>query len=444
MNIDTLLNSMKRNYDSIAIVTEGITYTFGEIYQEYEKIGKILDERKIADGKVVSLIAEFSPISIAYFLSLIERNVILVPISKAVKNMDEPIRISESQFVIDLRNEKKTQIWETKASVKHEMLKVLKEREVPGLILFSSGTTGEPKAALHDLSLLMEKFRNPGKKLSVITFLLFDHIGGFNTMMYSLTNGSLIVTLKDRSPEEVCKLIETYHVELLPTSPTFLNMLLLSHVYEKYDLSSLQMITYGTEPMPESALKSLHRLLPNVKLKQTYGLSEIGILSTKSESSDSLYMKIGGKGFETKVINGILHIKAKSAMMGYLNAPSPFDEDGWLNTKDQVEVKGEYMKILGRTTDLINIGGQKVYPNEIESALLSVDGVKDVYVYGKDSPITGKMVVAEIWVDPENQNRDFVKELRRYSKEHLESFKRPVSYRLTDKPFYSERYKKKR
>ena len=386
----------------------------------------------------------FSPVSIAFFITLIEKNAIVVPISKTIKNVERYISISESEYVIDLKDEKNFSVKETGHTVRHEMLRELVQKGHPGLILFSSGTTGEPKAALHDLSFLMEKFKKPGKRLSTVTFLLFDHIGGFNTMMHSLSSGNLIVTLKERSPEEVCRLIEKYHVELLPTSPTFINMILLSHVYERYDLSSLKMITYGTEPMPESTLKSLHKILPDVRLKQTYGLSEVGIMSTKSESSDSLYMKIGGEGFETKIEDEILYIRAKSAMMGYLNAPSPFDEEGWFNTKDKVEQKGDYLKILGRTTDLINVGGEKVYPNEVESVLLSVEGVKDVYVYAEDSPITGKKVVADVCVDPENNQRGYIKKLRRYSKDHLEAFKRPASYRLTDKPFYGERFKKKR
>ena len=80
----------------------------------------------------------------------------------------------------------------------------------------------------------------------------------------------------------------------------------------------------------------------------------------------------------------------------------------------------------------------------MESVLLSVEGVKDVYVYAEDSPITGKKVVADVCVDPENNQRGYIKKLRRYSKDHLEAFKRPASYRLTDKPFYGERFKKKR
>lgn len=442
MNIDFLLQNVKQNGNLTAIVSEGQEYTFNDIYREYVNINSVLDEQGIRDGNVVAVIAEFSPRSIAYMLGLIEKNAIIVPISKAIKQVDSYIRISETEYVINLSDSES--ISKTDVKVSHPLLRELINRKNPGLILFSSGTTGEPKAALHDLSSLMEKFKTPGKSLSTVTFLLFDHIGGFNTMMHSLSSGSMIVTLKERSPEEVCKLIEKYHVELLPTSPTFINMIILSRAYERYDLSSLKMISYGTEPMPESSLTKLHEIMPDVRLKQTYGLSEVGIMSTKSESSDSLYMKIGGPGFEIKIVDDILYIRAKSAMMGYLNAPSPFDEDGWFNTKDKVIVKGEYLKILGRTTDLINVGGEKVYPNEVESVLLSADGVKDVYVYGEDNPITGKVVVAEVCVDPENNNREFIKYLRRFCGEHLEKFKRPTSFKLSEKAFYGERFKKKR
>jgi acyl-coenzyme A synthetase/AMP-(fatty) acid ligase len=442
MNIDFILDNLKKNKDKIAVITNDEEYTFGSIYEEYQKGVALLDEYHVQRGDVVTLIAEFKPESIALFVALIERDAIIVPISKNIKNKDSYVSISQAGYVFDLSEE--TRVEKKDNVVTNPLLKQLIERKSPGLILFSSGTTGEPKAALHDLELLMEKFRKPGKCISMVSFLLFDHIGGFNTMMHSLSSGSRIATLSTRSPEEVCRIIEKYQIELLPTSPTFINMILLSRMYEKYDLSSLKMISYGTEPMPESTLVKLHSILPDVKLKQTYGLSEIGIMSTKSKSSDSLWLKIGGAGYETKIVDDILYIRAKSAMLGYLNAPSPFDEEGWFNTKDKVEVDGEYIKILGRTTDLINIGGEKVYPNEIESLLLAFDGVKDAYVYGEDNPITGKCVVADVSVDKENNNRDFVKALRRYCKENLESYKRPVTFKLTEETFCGERYKKKR
>ena len=101
-------------------------------------------------------------------------------------------------------------------------------------------------------------------------------------------------------------------MELLPTSPTFLNMVLISEVYKKYNLESLQIVTYGTEVMPEYTLKKFHDLFPKVQLKQTYGLSELGIMRSKSKSSNSLWVKVGGEDYQTKIKDGILHIKAKN------------------------------------------------------------------------------------------------------------------------------------
>ena len=76
-------------------------------------------------------------------------------------------------------------------------------------------------------------------------------------MLHILSNGGELVATKERSAEKICSLIEKYNVELLPSSPTFLNLLLLSNAYENYDLSSLKVISYGTEPMPESTLQRL-------------------------------------------------------------------------------------------------------------------------------------------------------------------------------------------
>ena len=120
------------------------------------------------------------------------------------------------------------------------------------------------------------------------------------------------------------------------------------------------------------------------------------MLHSKSKKDDSLWVKVGGEGYETRVIDGMLEIKAKSAMLGYLNAPSPFTEDGWFKTGDSVEVNGEYIKILGRKSEIINVGGEKVYPQEIENVILKIDNVAEVTVYGERNPIIGNIVSAKI------------------------------------------------
>lgn len=444
MNIDFIKDKLSKFNEEIAVVDEGKEYTFKQILNEYEYAKQLLINNSVKKNSVVSLLADFTPQSMAMFLALIEYNAIIVPISKTIKTIDSYINISESEYFIDINNNQII-IKETGNKTTHAMLTALQKENAPGLILFSSGTTGVPKAAVHNLTFLLEKFKKEGKRLSTVTFLLFDHIGGFNTMMHTLTNGGLIVTLKTRSADEVCSIIEKYKLELLPTSPTFINMIILNKTYEKYDLSSLKLITYGTEPMPEATLKTMHKILPNVILKQTYGLSELGIMPTKSENSESLWIKLkNDETFQTKIVDDILYIKSKSAMIGYLNAPSPFDEDGWFNTNDKVIKKGDWVRILGRTTDLINVGGQKVYPVEVESIFLECNGVLDIRIFGVDNPIMGKIVEAQVQVSEENNNREFIKMLRKYAKEKLEAYKIPAKITLTTDTLYGERFKKKR
>ena len=96
------------------------------------------------------------------------------------------------------------------------------------------------------------------------------------------------------------------------------------------------------------------------------------------------------------MVSGRLWIRAKSAMLGYLNAPCPFDAEGFFDTGDLVDVDGEWIRFLGRTTDVINVGGSKVYPAEVESALLEMEHVADAVVRGEAHAFTGQIVAATV------------------------------------------------
>jgi len=326
----------------------------------------------------------------------------------------------------------------------HGLFAELRRSGRPGLVLFSSGSTGTSKAAVHDFVPLLEKFKVRRHSLRTLTFLLFDHIGGVNTLLYVLSNAGCVVTVPNRSPAAVCAAIEKHRVQLLPTSPTFLNLLLVSEAYKDHDLSSLEMVTYGTEVMPESTLARLHRLFPHIRLLQTYGLSEVGILRSQSRSLDSLWVKVGGDGFETRVVDGMLQIRARSAMLGYLNAPSPFTPDGWLPTGDAVDVDGEYLRIRGRRSEIITIGGEKVYPAEVESVLQSMEGVEDVTVSGEANPLTGQMVTARVRLTTGETLSEFRRRMRLFCQDKLPQFKIPQKVLLVGETMHGERFKKMR
>lgn len=443
MFIDFLSKVFKENSTSDAIIWQNEVYSYQWLLERINWWLQKIRSESIPPGTVTVLEADFSPNSIALFIALMERRCILVPLTSAAEaKKEEFIEIAQGEINISIGEDDQVKINRLSASASHEHYLELRRRNHPGLVLFSSGSTGKSKAAVHDLIKILDKYKDKKQTLRTITFLLFDHIGGVNTMLYTLANAGCIITVKNRTPTGILKIIERHRAELLPTSPTFINLLLLSKVYEHYDLTSLKTISYGTEPMPEVTLKRCHQLLPGVKLKQTYGLSEVGIMNTKSKSPDSLWVKIGGNGFKTKIVDGILSIKAKSAMLGYLNAPSPFTDGGWFNTGDSVKLDGDYIKILGRKSEIINVGGEKVYPTEVENVIQKMPGVEETTVSGVPSPITGQMVQALVKISTNENLRDFRIRLRRFCKDRLEQYKIPQKILLANDTLHNERFKK--
>lgn len=445
MAIDWLFERMSKWRNDTALVWADRPATYGEILDMVNRWRTRLDDNAVQSGQVLALHGDYTPQAVALLLALIERGVIVVPLTEAAEvHRAEFLDIAEVEVEVSF-DDADTWTFERRAVVaSNPLVMQLREMGEPGLVLFSSGSTGKSKAALHNFTHLLDKFKVERHRMVTLNFLLLDHIGGINTLLYTLSNGGTVVSVQSRDPMFVCRAIEQFQVELLPTSPTFLNLLLISESYKHHDLSSLRLVTYGTEVMPASTLAQVHELFPNLRLLQTYGLSELGILRSKSKDSGSLWVKVGGEGFETKVVDGTLWIKAHSAMLGYLNAPSPFDEEGWMNTGDMVEVDGEYIRILGRKSEIINVGGRKVYPAEVESVLLQMDNVKDAVVVGERNLLTGNIVRAQINLFEPEDAKSFKKRMRAFCRDKLETFKIPVKVEISSQQQYNARYKRMR
>ena len=443
MMLDFLFGVFEEFSTQDAIIWKNQRFSYQWLHERTQYWLKKIEGDKIEPGSVVILEADFSPNAVALFLALIERHCILVPLTSSVEaKKKEFIEIAQGEVNVRIDANDEAMVSRLPYVASHDIYRELCHRDHPGLILFSSGSTGKSKAAVHDLTGILEKFKTRRFQQRAISFLLYDHIGGVNTMLHILSNGGCQVTVQDRSPDSVLDAIDRFQVDLLPTSPTFINLVLLSEAYKRHTLASLKTVTYGTEPMPESTLKRFHELFPAVKLQQTYGLSEVGILRSKSKSSDSLWVKIGGEGFETRVVDGILQIKAQSAMLGYLNAPSPFTEDGWFNTGDAVEVDGEYFRILGRRSEIINVGGEKVYPAEVESLIQEMDNIAEVTVFGEKNPITGSIVCAKVSLKQPEDPKELTLRLKKFCRQRLPAFKVPVKVTIDDSSQHSERFKK--
>lgn len=404
---------------------------------------------QIRPGQVVALLADYSAAAISIFFALARLKAILVPLASTnQRDVDERIETADADWIIRVEGHGEALLQARKAAGdRHPLQETLAEAGHPGLILFSSGSTGRPKAMLHDLHNLASLYASKREKSVVfLVFLMFDHIGGLNTLLNGLSMGAQMVFSHRRDPEEVCRLIQAFGVHVLPASPTFLNLLLMSRCHERFDLGTLRMITYGTEPMPEPLLQRIHAAFPRARLLQTFGTSETGIAQTVSRSSSSTLIKVEDPHAETRIVDGELWIRSRARILGYLNAPmANFTDDGWYRTGDLVEsAEDGYFRIKGRREDVINVGGQKVLPVEVETVLLALDWVSDCLVYAEDSTITGQMVAAQVvlngLVDPAQAR----KRIKAHCNQFLDRFKVPVRITFVEKTACSDRFKKSR
>lgn len=412
---------------------------------------EVFQKSGIRPGDIVLLEGDYHGPGVAALFALMELQAVILPVSPA----SQPERELREQTIppqwLVVANPENPKDWyisqceRTDGEKAAELLTVLRERGHAGLILFSSGTTGRPKAMLQDLQELWQVHRERrAKEVRIYALLLFDHIGGLNTLLHTLAVGGTLVASASREPEEVAKCLERHAVRVLPASPSFLNLFLFSGAAEGRDLTALRMITYGTEPMPAALLERLRRQFPRVRLVQTFGTSETGIAQTTSPSADSLFFKIEDERTEWKIVDGELWLRSRTQILGYLNASMErFTEDGWFRTGDLVESRDDgTIQIIGRTSGMINVGGRKVHPVEVEGILLEHPLVRECQVCGEPHPLLGEVVTAVLEALPGPTETELRSQLRAHCRARLEAHKVPVKFRFVEKLSIGPRLKK--
>lgn len=448
MDLDQLLDQFIYRSNNAAFVYDSVSYSYGWLKNEIEKYFKIFDG-KITSGDVVQLCSDYNPQAIAIFIMLAYKKAIITPLTNIPEvKLDEYSDIMQPQMRISVSESGEITWNQLQFNNNHQIINKLRIRKHPGLIIMSSGTSGNSKAIVHDLNNILDAQKPTRSHKTILSFLMFDHIGGINTMLNVIISGNTLILPKTKDVHSVAQIVQDHSIQVLITSPSFLNLMTINDVWGKFNLSSLRHINYGSEVMSQHLLKTLSEMAPQAKLVQSYGTSETGVLKTTSESNQSLSIKISDVNTQFRIADGKLEIKSNTTMLGYLNAPSPFTTDGWFKTGDMVEITGEWMKILGRESDIINIGGKKVYPTEIENVILQIPQVKDVAVYSESHAILGNIVKANVFMNADSKsiltNIEKIKLIRNYCFGQLESYKIPQKFEFIDQMSYCRRYKKLR
>jgi long-chain acyl-CoA synthetase len=391
---------------------------------------QLLGAKGVGPGKVCAFLGDYGPGTVSLLLAIVRLGAVAMPLTASAKpNLSELLSIAGAEWLVqfgDGGDFAGAKVEVISGTSRNPLVERFQAAGHPGLIVFTSGSSGRPKGILHDFEKILAKFSVTRPGWRTVLFLMMDHFGGINTLLSCVCYDGLGVCVPQRTPDAVCRSIAAASANLLPTTPTFLNMLLASEAWRHHDLSSLRMISYGAEPMPDATLRRVSEIFPQAQLKQTYGLSELGVLRSNSADRQSLWLRVGGAGFATRIVDNVLHVRSVSNMVGYLNAPNPIDEDGWMNTGDVVEERDGMIRFLGRVSEIINVGGQKVFPAEVESVLLDAPRVIEATVYGRHHPLLGQAVCARVSLEGEEDSESAAYRLRRYCSSRLAKFKVPM------------------
>ena len=306
------------------------------------------------------------------------------------------------------------------------LLEQIRRSEDAGAILFTSGSSGRPRAAVHALSRLLRKYEEGGRPLRTLAVLQMDHLAGLDALLYTLHAGGGFVVPRNHTPEAVCRAIEAAGVQVLAASPSFLRLLCQSEAARRYDLTRVAIVTYGSEPMDPATLARVNALFSGSRVSQKYGTTELGAPRTASEASDSLWIRLGGQGVQTQVRDGVLWVRSPHRFLGYLGEAVAADADGWYCTGDRVECRDGWLRILGRASDLISVGGEKVSPAQVEAAILQLPEVTAATVWGEANALLGQVVVARVQLAPQAARVGIERQIRQHCRRCLTACQVPV------------------
>ncbi len=323
-------------------------------------------------------------------------------------------------------------------------------------IQFTGGSTGLPKgvcrthaqdlAEIHAVSMSngMLEDNHP----IVLIQCPLEHHGGHSWFMSSLATGATVVICGKFDPEGILSQIERYrvsHMILLP--PTTYLRLLRSDAIERYELSSVRVVQSSAGSMTPEVIAEVFQTFPNAEVNYGWGQSESGVGTSIRITRDLLECEapqiasIGRpmESLEIRIVNeegkdvakgepGEAVVRSPAVMTGYYGQEeltrNAFTDDGWLKTGDiMCRDKKGYYYLKARKKDMIKSGGENVFINEVQTAILRNPRVADCVVFGTSDPALGEAVAAV--VQPSAGETLTAQDIQESCKQYIASYKKP-------------------
>ena len=291
------------------------------------------------------------------------------------------------------------------------------------LWLFTSGTTGLPKKVCHSYNTLGRNVRYSEHHKDDIWAIAYkmSHMAGIQVLLQALTNNNGLVYVFEDTPQNIVSIIQAEKCSHISATPTFYRNLL---PFLKNNLPDLRHITLGGERFDENLCEKLKDILPEVKIHNIYASTEMGSLLSSHGNTFSIPDKY----------KDLIKVSEEHELCIHKSLAGEFQCDGdWYNTHDMVEIsESGIIKFLSRKSDLINVGGYKVNPLEVEEIIQQVPEVEDCLVRGEKNSVLGTLLVADI-VLQDNVDKKIVKRsIMGTLKVKVQDFKIPRMYHFVE------------
>jgi acyl-coenzyme A synthetase/AMP-(fatty) acid ligase len=301
--------------------------------------------------------------------------------------------------------------------------------------MFTSGTSGPPKLAVHSLRGLTGAIDpstgEDGRPPIWATFYDVRRYGGLQILLRTLLGeGSLVLADPDEDISAFLTRLSRYGATHISGTPSHWRSALMSPEARSV---SPRYIRLSGEIADQAVLDSLKTFYPGVPIVHAYASTEAGVgfeVNDGQEGFPASLLDSDNREVELRVRDGVLHVRSPRTARRYLN-PSVqlLDSDGFVDTDDIVERRGDRFYFVGRRGGVINVGGLKVHPQEVEAVINRHPSVRLSKVSGRRNPITGMVVVAEVLLIPESTEQQAAKvkeEILSLCHRTLERFKVPM------------------
>ena len=347
-----------------------------------------------------------------YFANLVKALAAGMPVTL----IDSDINASEIEGVDehDINTEKTFDAREYKSV--EEMIAAI-QQSVSEITIFTSGTTGQPKKVVHSISTLTRSVRLGEKYASQVWAYAYNptHMAGLQVFFQAFENQNTLVNVFGKLREDVYQQISDRQITHISATPTFYRLLL---PYEKA-YESVVRVTLGGEKSDQRLYDAIGLIFPNAKINNVYASTEAGSLFAAKGDCFQIPKAVMDK---FKVVDEELLIH--KSLLG--NSESFLFTDDFYHSGDLIEWVDRdtgIFRFKSRKNELINVGGYKVNPAEVEDVIMAIEGVRQTLVYGKANSVLGNVLCADIQLEENFALTDL--EVRKALSAQLQDFKIP-------------------